>query len=197
MAVKRFRIIKPEIRVVGIDDGRHVFRSKTQVPIIGVVYKGGLWFEGVMSTLVWVDGLDATEKVAQMLLASPHYKQLRAVLLNGLTFAGFNVLDIVELNRATKLPVIAVTTQKPNLESIRSALGNLDHAEERFSTLVKAGEITSLQVNGKKIFMQTVGLYCEDAQKIIALTSTRSSIPEPLRVAHLVASGISFCAGNI
>ena len=29
-----------------------------------------------------------------MIVASPHYKQLRVIMLNGLTFAGFNVLDI-------------------------------------------------------------------------------------------------------
>ncbi len=193
MSIKRFRIIKPEIRVVGIDDGKHVFRSKTQVPVVGVVYKGGLWFEGVMSTKVWVDGFDVTEKVAQMILGSPHYKQLRVILLNGLTYAGFNVMDIGELNKETKLPVIALTKDEPNLESIRSALSNLDHAEERYSTLLRAGPIIPLHNNGKKIFMRTAGLYCEDAQKIVALTSTRSSIPEPLRVAHLIASGTSFC----
>ena len=122
MSVKHFRVIKPEIRVVGVDDGKHVFRSKTQVPVVGVVYKGGLWFEGVMSTMVWVDGFDVTEKVAEMILASPHYKQLRVIMLNGLTFAGFNVLDIVELNKVTKVPVIALTKDEPNLESIRCSL---------------------------------------------------------------------------
>ncbi|MGD6809939.1 MAG: DUF99 family protein [Candidatus Bathyarchaeia archaeon] len=192
MPVKRFRTIKPEIRVLGIDDGKHVFRSKNQVPIVGVVYKGGYWFEGLMSTNVWVDGFDVTQKVANMIQVSPHYRQLRVIMLNGLTFAGFNVLDIEELYRETKLPVIVITQEKPDLDSIRSALSNLDKAEERFSMLLKAGEIVSLQNNGKKIFMQTAGLYCEDAQKIVALTSTRSSIPEPLRVAHLIASGISF-----
>jgi len=45
--------------------------------------------------------------------------------------------------------------------------------------------------------MQTVGIISEDAQKIVALTSTRSSIPEPLRVAHLIASGTSICKGRI
>ncbi len=192
MAVKRFRTIKPEIRVVGVDDGKHLFRSKTQVPVVGVVYKGGLWFEGLMATKVWVDGFDVTENVAKMIQASTHYRQLRVIMLNGLTFAGFNVIDIDELNKATDLPVIAITKDKPNMDSICSALSNLDHSEVRFETLLKAGEIFALQNNGKKIFMQTAGLYCEDAQKIIALTSTRSSIPEPLRVAHLVASGISF-----
>ncbi|MGD6934697.1 MAG: DUF99 family protein [Candidatus Bathyarchaeia archaeon] len=192
MYLKHFRTIKPEIRVVGVDDGKHVFRSKTQVPIVGVVYKGGYWFEGVMSNKIWVDGFDVTEKVAEMVKASPHFRQLRAIMLNGVTFAGFNVIDIIELNKVTKLPVITISKDKPDLESIRSALSNLDHAEERYSTLLKAGEIVPLQNKGKKIFIQTSGLYCEDAQKIIALTSTRSSIPEPLRVAHLVASGISF-----
>ncbi len=192
MSLKHFRTIKPEIRVVGVDDGKHVFRSKTQVPIVGVVYKGGYWFEGVMSNKIWVDGFDVTEKVAEMVQASPHFRQLRAIMLNGVTFAGFNVIDIIELNKVTKLPVITISKDKPDLESIRSALSNLDHEEERYSTLLKAGEIVPIQNKGKKIFIQTAGLYCEDAQKIIALTSTRSSIPEPLRVAHLVASGISF-----
>jgi endonuclease V-like protein UPF0215 family len=190
--VKRFRVIKPEIRVVGIDDGKHVFRSKTQVPIVGVIYKGGLWFEGFMSTKAWVDGFDVTENVAKMIQQSPHYKQLRVILLNGLTFAGFNVIDIDALNKETNLPVITITEQKPDMQNIRSALSNLDYAQERYDMLLKAGDIFCIQNYGKKIFMQTFGLYSEDAQKIVALTSTRSSTPEPLRVAHLIASGISF-----
>jgi endonuclease V-like protein UPF0215 family len=193
LAIKRFRVIKPEIRVLGIDDGKHVFRSKTRVPIVGIVFRGGLWLDGVMSTTVLVDGFDATEAVSQMITSSPHYRQLRVIMLNGVTYAGFNIIDIVALNETTKLPVIAITREKPNLDKIRSALGNLERSEERFNTLLRAGEIVNVKINGNKIFMQTAGILCEDAQKIVALTSTRSSIPEPLRVAHLIASGTSFC----
>ena len=39
--------------------------------------------------------------------------------------------------------------------------------------------------------MGLAGLSLTDAQTIIELTSTRSSFPEPLRVAHLIASGIT------
>jgi endonuclease V-like protein UPF0215 family len=193
LAIKRFRVIKPEIRVLGIDDGKHVFRSKTRVPIVGIVFRGGLWLDGVMSTTVLVDGFDATEAVSQMITSSPHYRQLRVIMLNGVTYAGFNIIDIVALNETTKLPVIAITREKPNLDKIRSALGNLERSEERFNTLLRAGEIVNVKINVNKIFMQTAGILCEDAQKIVALTSTRSSIPEPLRVAHLIASGTSFC----
>jgi endonuclease V-like protein UPF0215 family len=43
----------------------------------------------------------------------------------------------------------------------------------------------------EKIYMQICGILEEDAKKILQLTSTRSNIPEALRVAHLIASGIS------
>jgi hypothetical protein len=39
--------------------------------------------------------------------------------------------------------------------------------------------------------MELAGITKETAQQIIRLTSTRSNIPEALRVAHLIASGIS------
>lgn len=42
-----------------------------------------------------------------------------------------------------------------------------------------------------RIYMQTTGILREDAEKIVKISSTRSSIPEPLRVAHIVASGFS------
>lgn len=190
--MKRFRSIKQEFRVLGIDDGKHLFRSKDQALLVGVVFRGGLWIDGVMSTRVSVDGFDSTEKIAEMILSSPHYRQLRVIMLNGVTFAGFNVVDIVKLYELTKLPVIAITSDEPDLEGIRRALNNLEHGKERFNMLLKAGALVPVTSNSKNIFMQTAGLYCEDAQRIVALTSTRSSIPEPLRVAHLIASGTSF-----
>jgi endonuclease V-like protein UPF0215 family len=39
--------------------------------------------------------------------------------------------------------------------------------------------------------MEITGISEADAKEIIALTSTRSSFPEPLRVAHIIASGIT------
>ena len=39
--------------------------------------------------------------------------------------------------------------------------------------------------------MQTSGISKEDAQKIVTLSTTRSAIPEPIRVAHIIAAGIT------
>ena len=67
MALKKFRYLKPEIRVLGVDDGIFVPHTKGKVDVIGVVYRGGYWLDGVMRTEVVVDGMDATEKIASMI----------------------------------------------------------------------------------------------------------------------------------
>ena len=191
MEVKGFRVIKSEIRVLGVDDGKFVPHTKGAVIVVGVVFRGGCWLDGVMHTQVELDGFDATEQIASMINSSPHCKQLRLVMLNGITFAGFNVVDIKKLNLATKLPVIALTRDKPDLEAIRNAVNNLPKSEERWNMILEAGEIHEVCCHGKQIYMELSGISLVDAREIVELTSTRSSFPEPLRVAHLIASGIS------
>jgi hypothetical protein len=114
-------------------------------------------------------------------------------MLNGITFAGFNVADIKKLTAKTKLPIISVTREKPNFAEIREALKNLPKSEERWKTMLNAGEIFEVctKSGSEKIYMQTSGVFEEDAKKILQSTSTQSNIPEALRVAHLIASGIS------
>ena len=194
MACKKFRVIKPEIRVLGVDDGAFKPRTRGFVPVVGVVFRGGYWLDGVMQTKVRVDGFEATNKIASMVLDSPHYKQLRVVILDGITFAGFNIVDIKRLNAKTELPVIAVTREKPNFSEVREALENLPKSEERWKAVLNAGEVFEVPVRvgrKEKVYMQISGINKEDARKILQLTSTRSNIPEALRVAHIIASGIS------
>ena len=192
MKQKSFRVIKPEIRVIGVDDSPFVPHTKGQVLIIGVVFRGGYWLDGVMHTKIVVDGFDSTEKIVAMITSSPHYKQLRVIMLNGVTFAGFNIVDVKALNAGTKLPVMTVTREKPDLAKIRKALKNLPKSQERWNTILNAGEPFEVPTRRgkKKIYMQVAGISRDDSQKILRLTSTRSNIPEALRVAHLIASGV-------
>jgi endonuclease V-like protein UPF0215 family len=193
LSLKRFRVIKPEIRVLGVDDGVFKPHTKGFVSVVGVVFRGGYWLDGVMHTRVRIDGLESTEKIASMVLSSPHRKQLRVIMLNGVTVAGFNVVDIEELSAKTGLPVIAVTREKPNFDDIYTALKNLPKCEERWRIISGMREVHELSTGRKseKIYVQTAGICVEDAEKIVRLTSTRSNIPEALRVAHLVASGMT------
>ena len=193
MTRSNFGVIKPEIRVLGVDDGVFTPHVESLVPVVGVVFRGGYWLDGVMHTEILVDGFDATERISNMITSSPHYEQLRVIMLNGITFAGFNVVDIKALNAMTGLPVIAVTREKPDLPLIRKALKHLPRSEERWKAVLNAGEISevSTRKEDEKVYLHAAGVSLVDAEKIVRLTSTRSNIPEALRVAHLIASGIS------
>jgi endonuclease V-like protein UPF0215 family len=190
---KRFRFIKSEIRVLGIDDGRFVPHTEGVVNVVGVVYRGGYLFEGIMHTAITIDGLDATEKLADMINRSEYHGELRAVVLDGVTFAGFNVVDINNLFSIIDLPVIAVTRRKPNLDKIRCALNNIPDFEKRWQAILNAGELFEVETRSgiNPVYVQLAGILPEDAEKIIRKTSAHSNIPEALRVAHIVASGLT------
>jgi endonuclease V-like protein UPF0215 family len=62
-------------------------------------------------------------------------------------------------------------------------------AERRIKCVENAGPIYSVNVRNKRICFQCYGMKKEDAGEVIKESSTMSLIPEPLRVAHLIATG--------
>jgi endonuclease V-like protein UPF0215 family len=126
-----------------------------------------------------------------MIKASRHYRQLRVIMLNGITFGGFNIVDIKKLNSLTNLPIMALTNAKPDLQSIHDALKHVSEAEERWRMVLEAGEINEIICKGAKLYMGLAGIDLADALRVVELTATRGCLPEPLRIAHLVASGIT------
>lgn len=183
--------VKPEIRILGIDDSSLL---NEKVMIVGTVFRGGDWIDGVLRSEITRDGIDSTEVIVTMIKNSRHYGQLRVIMLDGITYGGFNVVDIEELYRETGLPVIVVMRSCPDFEKIRSALRHFSDGEARWDIIKKAGKIEKLFTgrNGTPIYVQKAGIGAKSAEKIIRLTSIRSSIPEPLRVAHMIATGIIF-----
>ena len=186
--------IKEEIRVLGIDDGPFEFGEGQTALLVGTVFRGGLWLDGVLTTQIQVDGHDATEKVAQMIASSRHRGQLRVAMTDGLTFGGFNVLDAEEVLARSGIPLISVTRTEPDLRSIRAALGKFPDAEARWARIERAGKPIRHAFHRPRgkgaVFFQAFGIEEEDAHSIVEITSTRSLMPEPVRVAHMIASGV-------
>jgi endonuclease V-like protein UPF0215 family len=46
-------------------------------------------------------------------------------------------------------------------------------------------------IRGPKLWIQRAGLSVEQARRIVSATTLHGNIPEPLRVAHLIAGGIT------
>jgi len=111
-------------------------------------------------------------------------------MLDGISLGGFNVVDINLLSKKTRLPVIVIMRKLPNMKEIKDAL-KLMKQEEKMKLIKKAGKIYRTKIKNKSIYFQKANISEDFAEKIIKLASTRSLIPEPLRVAHLIATGIA------
>ena len=192
MEKAKFRRVKPEIRVVGIDDGSFNPRGGGEVIIVGAVYRGSGMIEGVLTSRIEVDGTDSTRKIIEMVNSTRHRGQIRAIMTSAITFGGFNIADINEISKATGLPVISVAPEKPDLDSVKKALQNMPDWRERWDTMKSAGPLVKVTLKRKStpIYIQTAGIEKKNAEEILRLTTVRGSTPEPLRAAHLIATGV-------
>ena len=190
MDTVKFYSIKNEIRILGIDDGPFdLYNDKTTI-IIGAIFRGGTWLDGILKTEVEIDGSDATNKIAGMVRETKH-KDIRIIMLDGLGFGGFNLVDIKKLFKETRIPVITIVRKMPDFEAIKNVMKNLKNCEFYSKCIENAGEPMRVETRpGKYIYIQHKGIRFSDAEKIVRLSATRSLIPEPIRVAHLIASGV-------
>jgi endonuclease V-like protein UPF0215 family len=191
MEAVRFYSIKDEIRVIGIDDAPFDLHHDKKTMIIGAIFRGGSFLDGVLRTEVEVDGTDSTDKIIKMLSETKH-RDIRVIMLDGLGFAGFNLVDVKRLFTETGLPVIVVVRQMPDFLAIEEAIKKLANREFYRKCIRIAGKPSRVETSpGKFIHIQCCGISFSDAAKIVRLSSTRSLIPEPLRVAHLIATGVT------
>ena len=179
-------MVKQEIRIIGIDDSPfNKFRDK-KILVVGVVMRGGSWVDGILSKKVDVDGNDSTEKIIAMINKCKFKPQLQCIFLDGIAVAGFNVIDIGELNKKTKIPVITIMRKNPDIGKIKKTLVKINK-KEKIKLIEKAGN--AIKIN--EIFVQLIGIDLIKAKEILKIACTRSLIPEPIRLAHLIASGVT------
>ena len=178
-------MVKKEIRVIGIDDSPFNKFKDRKVLVVGVVMRGGLYVDGVLSVKVNVDGNDSTKKLIGMINKCKFKPQLQCIFLDGIAVAGFNIVDVKELNKKTKLPVITIIRTKPNIPKIKSTLIKINQ-KQKIKFIEKAGDVVKID----NIFAQLIGIDFEKAKTILKVVCTRSLLPEPIRLAHLIASGV-------
>lgn len=177
--------LRKEIRIVGIDDASFDKFKDKETLVIATFFRGGNFVDGIMSAKVKVDGSDSTDKIIQMINKSKFKSQIKCIMLDGIAVGGFNVIDIVRLNKETNIPVMIVIRKMPDFKKIKSALKKLG-MQEKIRLIENAGEV--IKINN--IFTQFIGIDKATAKKFLDISCTHSFIPEPIRVAHLIGQGI-------
>jgi endonuclease V-like protein UPF0215 family len=142
--------------------------------------------DGVVSGRVRKDGADATARIAELVRGSQFDGHIRAVLLGGIAVGGFNVVDIHALAAQLARPVLVVARRLPRLALIREALAKLPRGAGKWRLIEQAGVMEPVG----NVFVQRAGLDLAEARALLAATTLHGNMPEPLRLAHLIAGGI-------
>mgnify|MGYP000928749348 CR=1 FL=1 len=173
--------------VVGFDDAPFPRTHRGDVAVFGAVYADAR-LAGVLRTRVRRDGRNATEQLATTLTGSKFREHVQCVLLQGIALAGFNVVDLWALHARLELPVLVVARRAPNLRAIERAL--LEHVPggaRKWALIEQAGPMEPCG----EVFVQCAGLSLAEARATVLRHSREGNVPEPLRVAHLIAGGVT------
>ncbi len=179
------------LRIAGVDDGAFpANRRAKRRSLLAAVLFHNLRLIAVRVGHIEIDGRDATD-VLESLLKTIRFD---AVMLSGISFGGFNVIDIAQLARATGKPVIAISGERPDNVAVRKALQkHFPDWEERWRIVRNAGRVNHFKPLPKepRLYFEVRGATAAFARKIIATTATISRLPEPIRVARIIARGLS------
>lgn len=173
--------------VIGVDDAPFPRDHRGDVLVVGVAVSGAR-VDGVLSTRVRRDGANATDALAEMIRGSQFFAHLHAVLMQGIALAGFNVVDIHRLSDELAKPVLVMARRPPDMAAIRRAL--LDHVRggaAKWELIEKAGPMEPVG----RVLVQRAGLDLDEAATLLATFSQEGNVPEPLRLAHLIAGGVT------
>lgn len=156
-------------------------------------FEGMLYIRGLSQ-----DGLNAQDIYAAQILGSKFHPQIHAVLLDGISVAGLDIIDIAWLANAVQRVVIAVLRGPPDLAAFNAALARLPHSETRIARTSQAAPVHHVDpwyfqyrcpLNSSD---QPHRVTPQDVAQFLNLCTPRGTqkIPECLRIAHLVGAAV-------
>ena len=177
---------------IGIEDGPFLPKrlGGSKAPLVAVQLNGSHLVNARVASIS-VDGLDATTIALRMLNSLPVRDS--PILLAGATFAGFNIINPRVLQRKFRTPTIVVIGSRPNNRTVKRALvRHFPDWRRRWRILSSLGPLRQARTfqNENPIFYEAFGCKHNEARRILRDWAFVSRIPEPLRVAGLVARGL-------
>ncbi len=198
--------MKPKVVVMAFDDGPHhaedLYHSnqspKNAKPkttaLIGVVCRG-IQLLHVSESTIEVDGTDSTEKILQLILQNPFLPEIRLILIDSPTLGGFNPPNPFYLYEQTKIPLLLIPDRKPQSHIAQVYRDIFPQRTDQIEFLQKLPPLSSFKLSintdphiTSDLYFHAIGIEISAIKEILRYLTHFSKIPEPLRIAHLIAS---------
>jgi endonuclease V-like protein UPF0215 family len=176
--------VRPHL--IGIDDGPFEKDADPLTPIVGVVMEGADLVEGIAVTSFPIDGVGVTDFLVEWIEGLRFRPGLQGIVLGGITIAGLAVVDVERLSQALELPVMVLNRKDPREHRLAVALESAGLAE-RLEVVDRTPPSFPVS-NG--LYLACAGASPEQGARLIDASRRKGEMPEPLRLAHLIASAL-------
>jgi endonuclease V-like protein UPF0215 family len=158
--------------------GLSAARKGNTILVVGVVFRGSLWLDGVISCTLEVNETNQNSALSRAIKQSRQYSQLHAIILKDQLVAGWKV-NLSDLARRVKRPIIApVNRGIPRAPQGRRGAGGI----ERYD----------IMINRRHLSVLAAGVSRTGAEQVFSIgCSPNSGIPEAVRVANLLVKQAS------
>ena len=178
---------------MGLDDGPSTKDQKIpphhRRASLVAVWFNGLTIDNMRLSVLHVDALDVTDVILQLVSRT----RTDIIFLSGASFAGFNIVDSRRLYTSLRIPIIIVSREKPNNVSVKRALKkHFADWKKRWALVGGLGRIYAFapKASDRPLYFEAVGVSAAKAKMIIRAYCVTSRVPEPIRVAGIVAKGL-------
>lgn len=182
--MNHIRLEKKGLRGLAIAES---FRENDTTSILaGVVMRRDFIIDGFVFGKATIEGDDATDTIISMYEKLAR-QDISFVLISGLIISMYNIVDIKKLQKEIMIPIIGVTYEES--DGIEDAIKHhFPNFESKITQYRKLGPRTKVSLHTKyDIYLRVEGCKVEEAKKLLDALTLQGAIPEPLRVAQLLA----------
>ena len=173
--------------LLGIDDGPfQKYEGGGTAPLVAVMMEGADLVEAVAVSRFPVDGGDVTQYLLDWVGDLRMRPALQAVCFGGITIAGLGVIDVSLLAERLGVPVLVINRRPPADEPLVAALRSAG-LDERIALVERSPRAFPV---GERLHVAQAGASPERAAELVLGAVRKSDLPEPLRIAHMVARAI-------
>lgn len=175
---------KKAIRALGVSES---FQKPSKFSALaGVVMRSDLVVDGFALGQATVGGDDATASLVR-LNKSLRRADVNIIILSGAVISHYNIVDVDALSARTTKPVVCLTyRESAGIEdSIRT---NFAEPEAKLALYRRLGPRVPIALRtGFRVYARLAGISLKDAGSILDSFTLQGGIPEPVRVAKLLA----------
>ena len=183
--MRHLRLEKKGLRGLAIAES--FTKSSTKSVLAGVVMRRDFVIDGFVFGSTTIAGDDATNEILDMYerLGRP---DISYVLISGIIISMYNIIDIKKIHDALKIPIIGVTYEDST--GITDAIKHHfpDNYESKIKKYEKIGNREKISLHTSyDVFVRNEGCTTKEVKKLLDELTLQGSLPEPLRVAQLLA----------